>query len=297
MFGQTPLSHLQVIGVRYRGCHPVGPGRCPLAHYEASGVFTRAGVPHEIVLPVMPESIDDDEHDTVRTGRLDGVIADETARALVSGSRVLMVGGSCSHITGVIGGLQDVAGSDARIGLIWFDAHGDFNTPRTSPSGMLGGMPVAVAAGLAWPRWRELSHIAAPMPTNRILMVDVRNLDPDEAALIRATDIHITRVQDRDRFAHDVRALADECDILYLHVDSDILDASLVPNHPTREPNGPSLDEVNAAIRIAMSTGKVATFAVVSVDAAGEDGAVSVRHATAMIDAGLEAWRDGSRTD
>ena len=57
-------------------------------------------------------------------------------------------------------------------------------------------MPVAVSAGLAYPRWRELSHIVAPLPTDRIVMVDVRNLDPAEETLIRATDITIARIAD-----------------------------------------------------------------------------------------------------
>ncbi|MEZ4614225.1 MAG: arginase family protein [Caldilineaceae bacterium] len=78
-----------------------------------------------------------------------------------------------------------------RIGLVWFDAHGDFNTPKTTISGMLGGMPVAVAAGLGYANWRLGSHIVAPLPTERILMVDVRNLDPLEEQLIHATAVAI----------------------------------------------------------------------------------------------------------
>jgi hypothetical protein len=62
--------------------------------------------------------------------------------------------------------------------LLWLDAHGDCKPPRTTRWGMLGGMPVAVCAGLAHPNWRERSQIVMPMPTDRILMVDVRDLDP-----------------------------------------------------------------------------------------------------------------------
>ena len=110
------------------------------------------------------------------------------------GDAVLMTGGNCTHITGVFGGLQDVHGPAVRVGLVWFDAHGDFNTPAITLSGMLGGMPVAVCAGLAFPQWRELSHIVAPLPTDRIVMVDVRNLDPEEEKLIRAVGIPIVPV-------------------------------------------------------------------------------------------------------
>ena len=111
------------------------------------------------------------------------------------------------------------------IGLVWFDAHGDCNTPRTTRSGMLGGMPVAVCAGLAHPGWRERSHTAAPLPTDRILMVDVRNLDPEEEQLIRATDITIAAAPGFPGadLARSVAGFGARCDLHYLHIDSDIL--------------------------------------------------------------------------
>src|SRR5215211_7684618 len=108
-------------------------------------------------------------------------------------------------------------------------------------------------------------HLRRP---HRILMVDVRNLDPEEEQLIRATDITIAAVADGflgADLANSVADLAARCDLLYLHIDSDILDASLVPNHGTREPNGPSMAQVQIAIETVMATGKVAALAVVSV--------------------------------
>ena len=78
--------------------------------------------------------------------------------------------------------------------IVWFDAHGDFNTKNTAVSGMLGGMPVAVIAGLTLPAWRDLSQILSPIPANRIILVDVRNLDPAEVELINATDIVVASV-------------------------------------------------------------------------------------------------------
>ena len=136
-------------------------------------------------------------------------------------------------------------------------------------------MPVAVSAGLAYPRWRELSRQAAPLPTDRILMVDVRNLDPPEEQLIRATDVVIAAPAPGfpgEDLARRCADLAERCDLLYLHIDSDILDERYVPNHRTSEPNGPSMEQVLAAIDTVMATGKVGAFAVVSVWADGEGG-------------------------
>ncbi|HEU5090563.1 MAG TPA: arginase family protein [Roseiflexaceae bacterium] len=289
----APLHALTVVGVRYRGSRPApGDERC-LDTFRASGVYEQAGVPASIVEPAMPEAERrSDEPDNL--GLIGGAIADAVAAARHSGHAVLMTGGDCSHITGVVGGLQDAHGANTRIGLVWFDAHGDFNTPNTTLSGMLGGMPVAVAAGLAYPFWREASHIVAPLPTNRIVMVDVRNLDAPEEQLMRATDVTIARVapefpgQDLEQA---VARLADACDMIYLHIDSDILDERFVPNHGTREPGGPDMEQVRTAIDTVMATGKVVALAVVSVYGEGQGADVSRASGVDLIRHGLESWR------
>lgn len=242
-----------------------------------------------------PEPIDLESSDdrVVRLGDFNARIASAVWGAIDRGARPFLAGGTCSHLPGMAGGLQMAYGPAARIGLIWMDAHGDFNTPRTSYSQMLGGMPVAVVAGLCYPGWRERSGISAPMPTDRILMVDVRHLDDREETLIRATDVTIARFE-RDfatgAITAAIDALAVKVDYLYLHIDSDILDASLQPNHPTAEPNGPDAATVDRLIEHVMETGKVIALAVVSINTAGPDGAISLASAQQMMRTGLHAW-------
>jgi arginase len=197
-------------------------------------------------------------------------------------------------VPGVLGGLQQAHGAAARIGLVWFDAHGDFNTPGTTRSGMLGGMPVAVAAGLAHAAWRQRSRQMAPLPTDRIVMVDVRNLDPAEEQLIRATDVVIAAPAagfPGQELRQAIEELAARCELLYLHIDSDILDERYVPNHPTKEPSGPSMEQVLTAIETVMATGKVATYAIVSIWADGDGGDVAVDSALTLLREGLASWR------
>ncbi|GIW03789.1 MAG: arginase [Thermomicrobiales bacterium] len=226
-------------------------------------------------------------------GRYNALVADAVASTLSSDAFPLLVGGTCSHLIGMLAGLQRHWGATARIGLVWFDAHGDFNTPRTTRSGMLGGMPVAVSAGLCHAVWRERAGLHAPMPTNRIVMVDVRNLDPEEAVLIAATDVTIARFEIDgaiDDIVQAVERLTDCTEVLYLHVDADVLDASQQPSHPTAEPGGPGLPETQKAIEAVMRTGRVAAFGVVSVNPSGEGGPVSVRSASDLLRAGVSAW-------
>lgn len=290
---EKDLSALHVVAVRYRGSKLAQNDERSLDAYAAAKVYDAAQVPVTISEPKFSEVLRV-ENEPDNLGVLGGEIADTVAEARRAGQAVLMSGGDCSHITGVIGGLQDAHGPAARIGLVWFDAHGDFNTPNTTLSGMLGGMPVAVAAGLAWPRWRERSHIIAPLPTDRIVMADVRNLDVPEEQLIRATDVTIAlggpEFPDIN-FEQAIADLAQRCDMLYLHIDSDILDQSLVPNHGTREPNGPSMAQVQKAVDMVMSTGKVVAYAVVSVYGEGEGSEISVASGIELIRGGLESWK------
>jgi len=288
----NPLLELKVIGIRYRGSKPAVNDERALDAYTACGVYESAQARFEIIEPEFPEEYRVAE-ETDNLGLMNGAIAKAVAEANQHGQAVLMTGGDCTHCTGVLGGLQDVNGPDARIGMVWFDAHGDFNTPNTTLSGMLGGMPVAVSAGLAYPHWREGSHIAAPIPTDRILMVDVRNLDPAEEQLIRATDITIAAPAPGFPGVELTAATADlaaRCDMLYLHVDADILDESYVPNHGTREPNGANMEQVLSAINTVISTGKMVALAVVSIYGEGEGSRVSVDSGIELIRGGLESW-------
>ena len=159
---------------------------------------------------------------------------------------------------------------------------------------MLGGMPVAVSAGLAYPRWRIGSHIVAPLPTDRIVMVDVRNLDVPEEKLIRATDVTIAAVAPAfpgDALPPAIEALAAQCDVLYFHIDADILDERYVPNHNTKEPNGPGMAQVQAAMTTVFATCKVGVFAVVSVAADGEGSAQALASGCELIRHGLATWQ------
>jgi len=287
------LTSLQVIAIRYHGSRPAPGDEMSLDTYVRSGVYESGQVSFALSEPELGDE-ERLESETDNLGLLGGKIADIVAAGRSAGDAILMTGGDCTHITGVVGGLQTAHGPAARIGLVWFDAHGDFNTPHTTRSGMLGGMPVAVCAGLAFPNWREGSRIVAPLPADRILMVDVRNLDPEEEALIKAVGIPIAAPAPDFPgidLAQSVVHLADRCDMLYLHIDSDILDESFVPNHSTKEPDGPNMEQVQAAIDIVMASGKVAALAVVSVSGKGAGNDIAQTSGVELIRSGLSSWR------
>ena len=211
-----------------------------------------------------------------------------------AGGKVLMVGGNCTSVPGMFGGLQMALGPTTKIGLVWIDAHGDFNTPRTTTSGILGGMPVAVVAGLCLPAWRKGAGVQVPIPTDRIVMVDVRKQSPDEAKLIWASDIAVVPVSG-PQLEEAIDRLASENDLIYLHIDLDVLDERLVPSHLSRTPNGPNIDQTVGAVQRVLDTGKVDAFALVSVYSLEPGGDVSLASATELLRQSVEHW--ASRSD
>jgi arginase len=290
MTSTRPLTQLQVIGVPSVRRDSVQDGQLDVLVYRSAGIYANAQVPYDYAEPTMPPRGDD----PVRyNGDAGAVVADAVAVARRASKSVLLTGGNCHSATGVLGGLQDAHGPAARIGLIWFDAHGDSNTPHTTLTGSLGGMPVAVCAGLALPEWRERSHIAAPLPTDRIILVDVRNLDAAEEQLIRATDAVIAAPAPGFAGAdlqQAIASLAARVDMIYLHIDADILDERYVPHHGTREPRGPDMQQVLTAIDMVMATGKVVALAIVSVYFKGESD-VDIQSGIEMLSGALRAWK------
>ena len=177
---------------------------------------------------------------------------------------------NCSSLAGMLSGLQH-SGPNARplrVGLVFIDAHADFNTPETTLSGMLGGMPVAIAAGMALTRMRLKAGLEPALPTRHIVEAAVRDTDPLEQELVDRSDIHQLSVEDirqRSESLHrEMQRLSENTDAIYIHVDMDVLDPREVPGHPLTVAGGPSSQELAAVLTEMFKYEKAAAFGVAS---------------------------------
>lgn len=179
---------------------------------------------------------------------------------------VLSLLGDCNGSLGMIAGLQRAGAR--RLGMVWFDAHADFNTPETTLSGMLGGMPVAVAAGLCLHRLRRNAGIDTPLDTRRIVLAGVRDTDPLEQELVEEHRLAAVRTADLKGNRHHLRdamqRLSEVCDAIYIHIDLDVLDPDDAPGMNLPVPNGPTSDELAAAIELCLSYDKAAALGIAS---------------------------------
>lgn len=151
--------------------------------------------------------------------------------AVASGHRPISIGGDCCQTLAVRAGLQR-AGVDPV--LVWLDAHGDFNTRETSPSGFIGGMPLAMHVGRG--DMTLMQQLALqPMAEADVVLSDARDLDPGErVSLERSAVTHVTRVE-------DVLARLPEGRPIYVHLDVDVIDARETPAMSYPVNGGPSL--------------------------------------------------------
>jgi len=194
---------------------------------------------------------------------------------------------NCTDLLGMLAGLQhlkpgkiDKADSRSllseglagrkplRVGLVWIDAHADFNTPETTLSGMLGGMPVAIATGLCLTRLRMKAGLDPALPTKYIVMAGLRDVDPLEQELLDRSQCEFISVNDirrlSDRIDLQMERLSQLTEIIYVHIDMDVLDPSEVQGHSLTVPEGPTSKELAAALEMMFQHPKAGAIGIAS---------------------------------
>jgi arginase len=191
-------------------------------------------------------------------------LAQSVRRALAEDRLPLVLAGSCDASMGVLAGFEH-----GECGIVWFDAHGDFNTPETTISGFFGGMPLAVVAGHCYRHlWAQVGD-NTPVAEGAIVMLGVRDLDPLEAERLEGSDLAVVRWRD-GRAESEVGAALDELAAnvkeVYVHIDLDALDPQIAPGIVDfMVPGGMSLEDVEQAIldigaRFRIKAASVATY-------------------------------------
>jgi len=167
--------------------------------------------------------------------RLHRPIAAFTEKVAASGDRPVSLAGDCCASVPVLAGLR-AAGIEPT--LVWIDAHGDFNTPETSPSQFLGGMPLAMMVGRG-PQWMCEAVGLRSFPEERVWLIDGRDLDPLERKALDAS-----RVNRADVSGLGALGLSGP---VYVHIDLDVIDANEAPGFNYPVPGGPGVGETSAA--------------------------------------------------
>jgi arginase len=195
-----------------------------------------------------------------------GRVATEVERARGDGLVPLLLGGDHSLAMGSLSGLA----ASGRGGVLWLDAHGDLNTPETTPSGNVHGMPLAAALGLCESFSRDGLRLPALDPA-RVALVGVRSLDPGEQALVRDLGIAVYTISDLDRRGVEP-VLTEALDrvkggsFVHVSVDLDVVDPEVAPGVGDPVRGGLSYREAHLALELVAEAGVMDGLDIVEVN-------------------------------
>ncbi len=202
---------------------------------------------------------------------LDGLVSGQVRRALAEDEFPLVLSGNCN--TAAVGTLSGAGPGD--LGVVWFDAHGEFNTPETTTTGFIDGMGLAIVVGHCWKAMARGVPGYFALPEENVVMAGVREVDPAEQGRLDASGITVVGVDVIEKQGLR-RALATALDDLktrvgrvYVHVDLDVLDAGKVGKaNEFAVKGGPDAEELQAALGMVRERFEVAAVGIASFDPA-----------------------------
>jgi arginase len=191
----------------------------------------------------VPIDLESDPEDALAAG-----LPDVRAAVASADGPPLVLLGECTLAPAVVAGLRD---SHPGLVVVWVDAHGDLNTPETTPSGFLGGMPFAILLGWCKHRLRAAAGLEPALPENRAALVGARDLDPGERDAIAASRLVVA-----DDVAGALAGLPADAPI-HVHLDGDVLDPEDSPGVDFPAPGGWRSAHLDAEMAALAATGRV----------------------------------------
>lgn len=235
----------------------------------------------EIALP------DDHFPAEIRTAfELQRAVAVSVRRATAGGSLPIVLAGNCNAAA-----LGTLAGLRARqIGVLWFDSHGDFNTPETTIGGFLDGMALSMATGRCWTQLLEALPGFEPVALANVLLLGARDLDPLEASLLTEARVTLLHPVEEARLAPALERMRQRVRDVYVHIDLDVLDPATHGRANTfAAPDGLTVDQVVSAVRLAARRFRVRGAALTAYDPAFDSDGRMCRAALALLEALADA--------
>jgi arginase len=279
----TERPRISLIAAPYHlGREQVGVGAGPRRLIERGLVAELEGEGFEVTVAKARRETPFDNELQAMTD-VNAVIATLVQDALTAGSFPIVLGGNCASSLAPLARLDS-----ANIGVIWFDTHGDFNTPDTSPSGFLDGMTLAVATGRCLPEMWDRAGGSATVRDQHILMAGIRDVDSGERAIFDSGAVQVAWAEHFDNpergFDAKLRKLREHVTDVYVHVDIDAVDPSEMPGTDFRTSGGISSARLQRAIDQVGANFRVLGATVASFSPAADEDDRSVRNIFQIVD-------------
>jgi arginase len=217
-------------------------------------------------------------------------LADRVEAIISEGSFPLIVGGDHSIAMGSFSGVSaHYKARDERVGLIWFDAHGDMNLPGISPSGNIHGMPLSHLLGKGDEELKSIKGFSPKVAPENVALIGIRDIDAGERRIIRESGIHAFTMRDIDEqgmAAVSRRALEivnDGTAGFHLSFDVDGCDPTVIPGTGTRVPGGVDYREAHLLLEYIADDGGMTSMDVVELNPFLDDKNVSAERTLHLI--------------
>ena len=204
---------------------------------------------------------------------LHGLVADQVRQARGRDELPLVLSGNCN--TSSVGALAGLGTQD--VGVVWFDAHADFDTPDDNLSGFFDVMALAILTGSGWPALARTIPGFRPIPEANVMHVGARGLDPPERERLERSGLTVVEtglVEERGYALREaLDALRGHVGGVYVHLDLDVLDPDLVaPANGFARPGGMTTEQVVGALRMIRERFVLAAAGIASYDPAYDEG-------------------------
>jgi arginase len=209
---------------------------------------------------------------------LNRLLAPEVRNAISAGRLPLVLAGNCICSLGSIAGI----GSD-QLGVVWFDAHGEFNTPETTLSGFLDGMPLATATGRCWKALARTIPGFAPVPDANVIMIGARDVDLEEQRQLEQSEINLVKSegQNDEAILQSIESglirMQNRVTAVYLHIDMDAFEIDEGKANHYGATGGLSIDLVGKAIDRVKRRFPIKSATIASFDPAGDTNGLFLR--------------------
>lgn len=200
-------------------------------------------------------------------------LGEMVAQSLADGRRPVVLGGDHSIAAGTVAGISRFyRHSGQKIGLLWMDAHADMNTPQSSPSGNVHGMPLACCIGVGPEALSQMYGFAPKVEASKIALVGIRDVDVLERGVVRDAGVRVFTMRDIDE--RGMRAVMDEAIAIatadtagfHLSLDMDFLDPEFAPGVGTPVRGGVTYREAHLAMELICDAGRMVAMEVVEVN-------------------------------
>lgn len=222
--------------------------------------------------------------------RASRILARHTEAIMAKGHFPLILGGDHSIAVGSISGIAAFARKKRKkVGVLWVDAHGDMNTPSTSPSGNVHGMPLAVLLGYGPNELKSVGGNARKIDPNNVVLVGVRSLDEGERRFIEQTGVNVYTMHDIDRQGvHRVmkKALSkvtDGTDYLHVSLDLDAVDPTVAPGVGTPVKGGLDYREAHLIMELLFESKAMTSLEIVEVNPILDEHNTSAEFAVELV--------------